>query len=130
MLQLHSRKGSDFDLQDLLPGKWRVGRRRDWRGSSEALRDLVSLALPTVWGVLDWTGQTVLGFISLLFVCQRRDIVHYANDFLWRKSFIAFSIFVLDGVTGSKKLVISLEKYSALLLTEHLKPRQADLQIF
>ena len=89
-------------------------------------------SLPTVWGVVGRAGQTVLGFISLLFVCQRRDIVHYANDFLWRKSFIAFSIFVLDGLTGCKKLVIILEKYSVLLSAEHLKPetsRAGDILI-
>ena len=89
-------------------------------------------SLPTVWGVAGLAGQTVSGFISLLFVCQRRDIVHYANDFLWRKSFIAFSIFVLDGLTGCKKLVIILEKYSVLLSGEHLKPetsRAGDILI-
>ena len=66
-------------------------------------------------------GQTAPGFISLLFVCQRRDILHYANDFLWRKSFIAFSIPVLEDVTSGKKLVIILEKCSALspLLAKH-----------
>ena len=66
------------------------------------------------WGVLTGAGQTAPGFISLLFVCQRRDILHYANDFLWRKSFIAFSIPVLEDVTSGKKLVIILEKCSAL----------------
>ena len=78
-------------------------------------------------GDWSWSGQTVLGFISLLFVCQRRDILHYANDFLWRKSFIAFSISVLDGVTGSKKLVIILQKYSALHCYQNiLELRQAE----
>ena len=69
-----------------------------------------------------------LGFISLLFVCQRRDILHYANDFLWRKSFIAFSIPVLEDVTSGKKLVIILEKCSALslLLAKHLKLPQEE----
>ena len=92
----------------MLPGKdWRVDGGRE-RGSSEGLKDLVCLKLPTVsgvtgWGVVTGAGQTAPGFISLLFVCQRRDILHYANDFLWRKSFIAFSIFVLDSVTGSKR---------------------------
>ena len=69
-------------------------------------------------------GQTAPGFISLLFVCHRGDILHYANDFLWRKSFIAFSIPVLEDVTSGKKLVIILEKCSALslLFAKHLKP--------
>ena len=63
-----------------------------------------------------------------MFVCQRRDIVHYANDFLWRKSFIAFSIPVLEDVTSGKKLVIILEKCSALslLLAKHLKLPQEE----
>ena len=115
-----------------------IGARREReRGSCEGLKDLVCLKLPTVsgvsgWGVLTGSGQTAPGFISLLFVCQRRDILHYANDFLWRKSFIAFSIFVLDGLTGCKKLVIILEKYSVLLSGEHLKPetsRAGDILI-
>ena len=104
------------------------------RGSSEGLKDLVCLKLPTVsgvtgWGVAGWlAGQTDPGFISLLFVCQRRDILHYANDFLWRKSFIAFSIPVLEDVTSGKKLVIILEKCSALslLLAKHLKLPQEE----
>ena len=72
-------------------------------------------------------GQTAPGFISLLFVCHRRDILHYANDFLWRKSFIAFSIPVLEDVTSGKKLVIILEKCSALspLFAKHLKLKPA-----
>ena len=107
----------------MLPGKdWRVDGGRE-RGSSEGLKDLVCLKLPTVSeqaravgvGGTGWrAGQTAPGFISLLFVCQRRDILHYANDFLWRKSFIAFSIPVLEDVTSGKKLVIILEKCSAL----------------
>ena len=103
------------------------------RGSSFAVKDLVCLKLPTVSeqaravgvGGTGWrAGQTAPGFISLLFVCQRRDILHYANDFLWRKSFIAFSIPVLEDVTSGKKLVIILEKCSALslLFAKHLKP--------
>ena len=103
------------------------------RGSSFAVKDLVCLKLPTVSeqaravgvGGTGWrAGQTAPGFISLLFVCQSISRPYYANDFLWRKSFIAFSIPVLEDVTSGKKLVIILEKCSALslLFAKHLNP--------
>ena len=77
-------------------------------------------------------GQTAPGFISLLFVCQSISRPYYANDFLWRKSFIAFSIPVLEDVTSGKKLVIILEKCSALslLFAKHLKPATRRAGIF
>ena len=96
----------------------------------EALKDLKRLAkcVRAGGGWLYILVKLFSGFISLLFVCQRRDILHYANDFLWRKSFIAFSIPVLEDVTSGKKLVIILEKCSALslLLAKHLKLPQEE----
>ena len=60
----HSKK-LYWEGQDLLPGKdWRVDGGRE-RGSSEGLKDLVCLKLPTVSGVTGW-GVLASWLVKLL----------------------------------------------------------------
>ena len=69
--------------------KIRLGLKLRDTGREEAFKDLKLVPAKCVSQEEEGGGQLYilvklfLGFISLLFVCQRRDILHYANnDFL------------------------------------------------